>query len=250
MVFSEQGFPLISVVTVCRNAEATIARTLQSIQQQIGVTGQIEHLVIDGVSTDRTSQIASTFPGIRWNSEPDKGISDAFNKGLQLARGEYLLYLNADDYLADAYVLRDVMTFLTSRSKPAWVVGDTQVMGKPGDENSIRLQRRLAPLSCWSLLFRNRICHQSVFVKRSVLVEAGGFDTSYHVAMDYELWYRLCRLGYRPSHIERVVSVFSLGGISSSNSSLYRKEKGEVTRKFRYSMCRRFLGFVYDLWKK
>lgn len=237
------------MVTVCRNAEATIGRTLQSIQRQVGCVNLFEHVVVDGASTDHTLDIVRKYGHARWISEPDEGIAAAFNKGLKLASGEYLLYLNADDYLADEYVLRDVVHFLGIEHLPVWVVGDVKIDSLSGEVTNPYPHGRLIPISCWSLLFRNRICHQSVFLKRRVLAEAGGFDTSFRVAMDYELWYRLCRLGYRPMYLARQISVFSLGGASSLASSTLAREHREVSARFRDTRLKRLVGTIYDLWK-
>lgn len=98
---------LVSIIAVCRNASRTIARTIASVAQQ--THRDIEHIIIDGASTDNTLNIINQAPyRLRCISEPDHGIYDAMNKGLSLANGEillYLLYLNADDILAGPHVI-------------------------------------------------------------------------------------------------------------------------------------------------
>ena len=90
--------PTFSIVTVCRNAEQSIRKTVESVQHQVGVEGETEHIVIDGVSTDGTLRTLAGFPHLRVVSEPDAGIYDAMNKGVGLARGDYVGILNADDW--------------------------------------------------------------------------------------------------------------------------------------------------------
>lgn len=236
--------PLISVVTVALNAANTISRTLESVRAQNGVDGLVEHIVVDGCSSDGTLDIIRAAPHVRWISEPDNGISDAFNKGMLLARGEYLLYLNADDYLFDATVLRDVIEFIQTRQHPDWIVGDVVVAS--GDATIVAARRFRLPPVRWSLFLRNRICHQAVFLKREVQLQAGGFDTRFRSAMDYDLWYRLCEEGYRPTYFRRLISVFTLGGVSSSQSPSALAEAAAVRARFRNTTLKRLIGRVYD----
>ena len=245
---SETGEPLagfgrlISVVTVCRNAEKTIEATLQSVVTQEDVGGLVEHIVVDGASEDDTLKILKQFANARWTSEPDDGISDAFNKGSHLATGEYILYLNADDYLYDQNVLHDVQRFIETNQHPDWIVGDFA----DSSDGKIAILPKRYPPSCWSLMFRNRIGHPAVFLKRRVLIEMGGFDTHFKMAMDYDLWQRLCSRGYKPVYFQRIVSVFSREGLTSNISPTLIQEKQEVERRFRDNPVKRLVGYVYD----
>lgn len=233
---------LVSVITVSRNAESTIERTLSSVNEQKGVEGLIEHIVIDGASTDGTLGIVRSFSHAHWISEPDNGIADAFNKGLAMAGGEYLLYLNSDDYLYDDQVLRDAVNYIEESKKPAWVVGDVLVDRNGATEKSARL----FPPSCWSMIFRNRICHQAVFLRRDILELVGGFDRLFRVSMDYDLWQRLCSHGFCPTYWPRVISVYSMAGISSNNSASHQLERQSITARFRDTLFKRVAGKVYD----
>ena len=232
----------ISVITVCRNAEKTIETTLQSVTLQENVAGEVEHIVIDGASQDDTLKIVKQFPTIRWISEPDDGISDAFNKGALLADGEYLLYLNADDYLYDQNVLQDVLHFIKRYQHPDWIVGDVVLQEKG---KIIIPQRRYRP-SCWSLFLRNRICHQAVFLKRQLLLEVGGFEDRLKMAMDYDLWQRLCAKRYKLIYFPRIISVYSYEGLTSINSPILIQERQEVERRFRNTPLKRLVGNAYD----
>ncbi len=233
---------LISVITVCRNAQETIEATLQSVAMQENVQGHVEQVVVDGVSEDDTLEIVKRYPAVRWLSEPDEGISDAFNKGIHLARGEYTLYLNADDYLYDNTVLVDVMNFINSHRVPDWIVGD--VAEAKNDVYTIP-QRRYPP-SCWSLMLRNRIGHQSVFLKRETLLEVGGFETRFKTAMDYDLFERLCAQGYAPVYFPRVISVFSKEGLTSVSTPALVSETKEIAGRFRDNPLKRLVGHTYD----
>lgn len=92
--------PLVSIITPSYNKGEFIEETIQSVLSQ--TYHNIEYIIIDGKSTDNTEQILKKYPGINWISEPDKGQTDAINKGMRRAKGEILAYLNADDtYLPD-----------------------------------------------------------------------------------------------------------------------------------------------------
>lgn len=233
---------LISVITVCRNAEKTVEKTLQSVAMQETVGGLVEHIVVDGASGDDTLEIIKQFPDVRWISEPDEGISDAFNKGLHLADGEYVMYLNADDYLYDEKVLRDVLIFVNNNQKPDWIVGDiaASISGK-----IIIPPRRYRP-SCWSLMFRCRIGHPTVFLEQQALRAVGGFEERFKLAMDYDLWQRLCAHGYKPVHFPRIISVFSREGLTSSDSPILIQERQEIAGRFRDNPVKRLIGKAYD----
>lgn len=236
----------ISVITICRNAEKTIARALQSVAEQKNVAGQVEHIVVDGASTDATMDIVRQFNHItRSLSEPDQGIADAFNKGMQMATGVYLFYLNADDWLYDDQVLRDALAFIHAKGAPDWIVGDVMT------DRTGRLEKaqRSHPPSCWSLMLRNRISHPAVLLKRQILQELGGFDLRFKIAMDFDLWQRLCARQIHPTYWSRVVSVFSMEGISSMQSELQQKERGRIISQFRNSAIKRSVGRIYDVLK-
>lgn len=232
----------ISVITVCRNAEETIEDTLRSVAEQQNVDGLVEHIVVDGASQDGTLAIVKQFPAIRWISEPDEGISDAFNKGWRMAKGEYVLYLNADDYLYDPLVLADVVNFINKNQHPEWIVGDVLV----SENGEIRVPPRGYAPSCWSLMFRNRICHQSVFLKRQAFQKVGDFDTHFKLTMDYDLWQRLCSNGYKLTYFPRIISIYSKEGLSSGEPPTFLREHREVVLRFRDTPLKRFVGTAYD----
>lgn len=232
----------ISVITACRNAGKTIEATLRSVAVQENVAGKVEHIVVDGASQDDTLAVVKQFPAVRWISEPDDGIADAFNKGARLAEGDYVMYLNADDHLYDQTVLHDVLNFIDDNQNPDWVVGD---IAASVDGEIIIPPRRYRP-SCWSLMFRCRIGHPTVFLKRQALMETGGFEPRFKMAMDYDLWQRLCANEYRPVHFPRLISVFSHEGITSTESPALLQERQEVASRFRDNPVKSLIGSAYD----
>lgn len=183
------GAPKISVITVCFNSEAHIAHALRSLDSQ--TFQDREHIIIDGASTDGTLHIIArhTHPCRQVLSAPDRGIYDAMNKGIGLACGDVIGFLNSDDFFADEHVLARVAdAFLDPRVSA--VYGDLEYVSKDdpsrvlrqwvsGEFSSTALQRGWMPP------------HPTLYVRREAYERLGGFDTTYRIAADYEYILRL-----------------------------------------------------------
>jgi glycosyltransferase involved in cell wall biosynthesis len=187
---------LLSIVTVSLNAAATIERTLASVALQ-QVDFGVEHICVDGGSNDDTRTIID-----RWalhNTrivriyEPDKGIYEAMNKGLRATRGEYVLFLNADDFLVAANTLAFALTGCVygGASNPDLVVGDA-VMGRVGRVGFWR-RRRVPRLLGRVRGFGMYPVHQAQFSKRLLLEAVEGFDARLRIAADINQYYDLER---------------------------------------------------------
>ena len=193
----EPATPLLTVITVCLNRADTIAVALESVLRQQTSTvaheneQDIEHLVIDGVSTDGTLEIVRRYPGVRLVSEPDTGLYDAMNKGLGLARGRYVLLLNSDDALADGIVAAarsfmeagiDAIGFGTDFRRTA-ADGTTEVIDSITTPDAIVLSVATATLG--SPLLNAKI------LRRDFVRAVGAFDLRYRLASDVDLLLRL-----------------------------------------------------------
>ena len=178
--------PLVSIVTPSYNQARFIEETILSVQGQ--TYPSVEHIVVDGGSTDGTLEILTRHAdAVTWISEPDRGQSDAINKGLGMARGEILAYLNSDDTYLPTALETAVATFA---QHPAIVVvyGDSNII----DEDGRRLKPRAArPFDFADLLMGNYIPQTSTFFRREVLQTVGLFDVRLHYGMDYEYWLRV-----------------------------------------------------------
>ena len=118
--------PLLTIITICYNAEATIAPTLRSLAEQSDQS--FEYLVIDGASQDKTLSLVQTlYPRAIVHSEPDHGLYDAMNKGLRQAHGTYIWYLNAGDTLRTPDTVRTVCAALETH-QPDLLYGDTMIV--------------------------------------------------------------------------------------------------------------------------
>ena len=202
--------PAFSIVTPALNAEATIAEALESVASQ-GVPG-VEQIVVDGGSTDATVEIAAGVPGVKVIPGPDKGLSDAVNKGIEAAEGEIVGWLNADDrYLPGA--LAAVAEVARSRPMAEWFTGGCPIVDGSGRE--IR-----GPIASWKgLLLRhysfplyltqNFISCPATFIRAEALREVGPLSLDYRYSMDYDLFLRLARRG-DPVIIDRDLASFTM----------------------------------------
>lgn len=233
--------PLISIVTACLNSERHIGQTLDSVTAQQGIS--CEQVVVDGGSIDRTVEIVSEAlrPKGHWISEPDTGIADAMNKGVALSRGEWLLFLQSDDYLRGPTVLARAAVHFAP---------DLDVCAFPvhfGNDASLAVVNPRG--ANWWLNFKTGLNHQATFIRRSLFERIGGYDTNFRIAMDYEFFLRAYRAGARfKCFSEPVVSVMRDSGISSQRDwpNLKRRfaEEERVHRKFET----RRLALLYDMW--
>jgi len=206
----------VSVITVCYNSAATLARTLQSVAEQDWLS--VEHIIIDGASTDGTLTIIDQYRASISHviSEPDQGIYDAMNKGLDLARGDIVCFLNADDQYASKSVLSHVVNQFQQQELDA-VIGDVAFFNPKDPQKSIRRYRsdRFSPRRlAWGWM----PSHPALFMKRNVMTKVGYFKTDYRIAGDYEYVVRAFYHGnLKYQHLPEVLVHMQIGGISSKD---------------------------------
>ena len=203
-----------SIITVCRNSADTIARALESVAQQSGV--EVEHIVIDGASNDGTlAFIDSARPSLAHViSEADHGIYDAMNKGLALATGDVLGFLNADDYYPDPKILADVAAMFELQTLDG-VLGDVGFF-QPG--NPARVVRRYdsSRFSPARIGWGWMPAHPGMFLRRQIYETIGSFRTDYEIAGDFEFVARAFGAGkLRTRHLPQILVMMQTGGAST-----------------------------------
>jgi glycosyltransferase involved in cell wall biosynthesis len=184
---AEPGRPLVSIITPTRNQADFIEDTIRSIRGQS--YGFYEHIVIDGGSTDGTLDILRGQEGaypMRWLSEPDAGMYDAVNKGLRLATGEILCYLNSDD-LFFPWTLATVVAAFNAHPDTSVVYGDALGLRADGLEEI----RFAAPGGYAALQYATSLIQPAVFWRRAIYDTIGGFDPSMRLAGDLDYWLRM-----------------------------------------------------------
>lgn len=179
--------PDISIITPCYNAAEHIRQTIESVLSQEGVT--VEHIVVDGGSTDGTVEILKSYSHLNWISEKDEGQSDAFNKGLRKATAPLIGWLNADDFYEPG-ALKQVVDCFHAQPETAIINADLVRV----DERDNILEHCPARSSKFGLrhfwLRWYNLNHPSTFYRREVFEQIGEIDTSLQYAMDYDFYLR------------------------------------------------------------
>ena len=223
----------VSIITVVRNSADTIADAIESVALQ--THPDVEHLVIDGASTDDTLEIVERYRHKLATivSEPDRGIYDAMNKGLLLATGDIVGFLNADDLYAEADVLSDIAARFQDPALDA-VYGDLVYVSAADPARVVRYwrsgeYREGRFKSGWMP------AHPTLFVRRAVYERFGGFDLSFRLQSDFDLTMRLFEVHkIRSVYLPRVLARMRTGG--ATNRSLTNIIKGNLEA---YRACRK-----------
>lgn len=224
--------PKFSIITVVFNNETTIVDTVRSVAMQ--TYPNIEYLVIDGQSTDGTlERLRDSGDTVTLLiSEPDKGIYDAMNKGIALASGEFIGFINADDFYSSATVLATVAAAF-EKSGADSCFGDLCYVSQADTTRTVRYWRSAAFVPGafergWSPP------HPTFFVRRSVYQRLGGFDLSFKIAADFELMARyLEAVRITCCYIPEVLVKMRLGGTTNRSLSNIFKQNAEIRRALR-----------------
>lgn len=232
-----------SIITITYNAEAFLPRTVESVLSQH--YRDIEHIIIDGASTDSTISVAQDYMQrsyaaqngheVRIVSEPDNGLYDAMNKGLRQASGDYICFLNAGDFFPNANVLDTIVSrSLTGKSRqqlPAVIYGDTDIVDNGG--NFLR-HRRLAPprnLTWRSFRKGMLVCHQA-FYARLDIARTVPYDTRYRYSADVDWCIRVMkeaeRMGAGLAYVDSVVVNYTQEGQTTKHHRDSLKERYRV----------------------
>lgn len=211
----------LSVVTVCYNSVDTIEETMLSVLNQ--TYPDIEYIIIDGGSTDGTVEIIKKYADrlAYWVSEPDKGIYDAMNKGISVATGDYINFMNSGDRFFDNEVITDVFSDKTINEYEI-IYGDA-VFQYP-QKNIYR-----KPLDLSELVKHNCLFHQSMFIRTKRLKDMP-YDISFKIAADYKFSYLQFKQGASFKYVPKPISYFEgTSGISSNAISLKMDEIQRIT---------------------
>ena len=200
--------PKISIITVVFNSKNYIEDTIKNILSQ--TYKNIEYIIIDGKSTDGTVEIIKTYQDeiSVWVSEPDKGLYDAMNKGIRLATGDYILFINSGDKLFDITTIEQVF------SKPIADVyyGDTVIINTNDQEIGLRRLRPPEKLSFKSFRKGMLVCHQSFIARRELVPN---FNLNYRFAADYDWTIQILKNSQLIINTSLIISKFLEGGQTS-----------------------------------
>ena len=214
----------ISIVSICFNNRAGLEETWNSVQSQ--GFGEWEWIVIDGASTDGTPGFLQSLADARlqWVSEPDRGIYDAMNKGLERSGGDYVTFLNAGDVFSGPDVLAEVTRSVQAQNMPDLCYGDAYEKAVDG---SLHRKTALSHRRVWYGMFTH---HQAMFYRRA-FVEMQRFPTDYKIGGDYAFTAQLLARGGRAGYLAKPLCVFEKGGLSERAAATGRADVWRVQKE-------------------
>lgn len=212
----------ITVITVCYNSENTIEKSIKSVINQ--QYDDKEYIIIDGGSTDATLDIIKKYENYitKWISEPDEGIFDAMNKGIKLATGDIIAFLNSDDWYLD-YTLSTVNNVFVNE-KCDCVCCDNYVIDFDGTQR----RHDILNESFEDIYKRMIFYHSAIFAHRKWFKKENNFDLKYKIAADYDWMLRVINHGAKLFYLHQPVFTFCYGGVSSVNRVECAREAWEI----------------------
>ena len=217
--------PTITIITICYNAQATISRTLESIQAQTYT--ELEYLVIDGASKDATLElVAQLAPRAQVFSERDHGLYDAMNKGLKRATGDYVWYINAGDALPSPTTVEELVAdAFAGGQMPDVVYGDTRLIDSEGKELGLRRLRPPHELTWRSFEEGMLVCHQAFIVRRTL---APLYNLRYRFSSDVDWCIRVLKEAKHCYFIDRPIALYLNEGTTTANHRASLIERFEI----------------------
>ncbi|MCW3788631.1 glycosyltransferase family 2 protein [Plebeiibacterium sediminum] len=218
--------PKISIVTVVYNGAQTIEATINSIINQ--TYKNIEYIIVDGDSNDGTQDIIKSYESeiSKWISEPDKGIYDAMNKGIDLSTGDYIWFMNSGDEIADLTVLEEI---ISANPGSDIYYGDTVMIDSDGTEIG---NRRLAPPEhlTWKSFKKGMLVSHQSFIAKINIIES--YNLSYRFSADFEWCLLAIKRAKHITNTHRTLSKFLDGGITKQNIIPGLKERFRIMSKY------------------
>lgn len=204
----------ISIITITFNSAKTLPRTLESVQSQ--TYPEIEHIVVDGASTDDTPSMIENYakqhPNVHWISEKDNGIYNALNKGIAMAAGDVIGFLHSDDVLFSPHSIEHIAAAFEDKDIDV-VYGDLQYC-----RNGKVVRRwKSNTFHPYSLKFGWMPPHPTVYVRKEVYAQVGKYDEQFRISADYDMMLRIFGTKYRSCYMPEVLVSMEMGGASNKD---------------------------------
>lgn len=231
--------PALSIVTPSYNQAEFLEKNLQSVSSQ--ATEDVEHIVVDGGSDDGTVNVLRRYEdqyNLKWVSEPDRGQTDALNKGIERAEGDWIGWQNSDDYYLDG-AFNHLRTAINRKPNADVVYGDLLIVDEEGNILTRQFMTRPSKFiqRYWSLFASN----QSLFVKRAVLEEIGPFDEELEYTMDAELTWRLLDGGYELARVSEPLGAFRVQSDAKTFGDVGQYQQSELASIYDHPWYERVL---------
>ena len=220
----------LSIITINRNNAAGLEKTMNSVLSQS--YSDFEYVVVDGASTDNSVDVIRRFSiqfgdRLKWVSEPDKGIYNAMNKGIRMASGDYVEFLNSGDCLVAEDVVLKMFTVLDKEGYPSILYGN---MLKNLPDGTILKDKCFAGQDITFLgFYTGSLNHSPAYIDRSLFDKYGLYDENLKIVSDWK-WYLQAIIfgGEKPMYTDVDVTFFDMNGISETNKDLDKKERRQV----------------------
>lgn len=221
---------ILTIITINWNNAAGLEKTMKSVLGQ--VCTDFEYVVVDGASDDGSVDIIETYAGkfgerLKWISEKDKGIYNAMNKGIGMASGEYVEFLNSGDCLAAPDVTEKMLNKLRDKGFPSILYGN---MLKDMPDGRLTRDRSFAGSQITLLgMYKGCLNHSPAYIKKTLFTKYGGYDESLRICSDWKWYMEAIILGEEvPQYADIDVSVFDMTGISETNKELLNEERSKL----------------------
>ncbi|WP_316832340.1 glycosyltransferase family 2 protein [Pedobacter aquatilis] len=218
--------PKLTVITIVYNNVRDIERTIKSVLNQ--TYKSIEYIIIDGQSTDGTLAIVNSYSSSisKIISEPDKGIYDAMNKGLDLATGDYVLFMNSGDEIYDEHTVEDV--FASAEGADIYY-GETEMYNDNWESLGRRRHEAPEEFNWRSFRFGMSISHQAIYIKRSIIVP---YNLKYKYSSDIDWIIKAAKKSSNIVNVHRYVAKYLVGGMSKKKHRESLKERFHIFTKY------------------
>ena len=212
--------PLVTVITVVFNDVTYLERTIFSILNQ--TYDNVEFIVVDGGSSDGTLEIIKKYDHAidYWVSEKDAGIYDAMNKGIRLATGEWINFMNSGDLFYESTTLNSIALQLESNLQI--VFGDVETFSK---RHQFNVNKISGPVSVQNLVMKMPICHQSMFVTLQSFKQVGLFDINYKICADHDWLIKALLAGHQAKYVKECIALSNIDGVSSTSIFQRKRER-------------------------
>lgn len=224
---------LLTIITINRNNAEGLDKTMQSVACQ--TTSEFEYVVIDGASSDDSVKVIQRYAGqfgsrLKWVSEPDNGIYQAMNKGIRMATGDYVEFLNSGDCLVSVDVTSRMYVALEERQYPSILYGN---MLKALSQGRLLRDRCFAGKSITLLgMYHGCLNHSPAYIRRKLFSKYGEYAEDLRICSDWKWYVDAIVLGEEsPSYVDIDVSLFDMNGISESNKGLLNAERAALLKE-------------------
>lgn len=233
--------PKISIITITYNAERFLPKTIDSILAQ--TCHDFEYIIVDGKSKDATVEIIQNYENriqnsehpfpVRWVSEPDKGLYDAMNKGMRMATGDFVWFMNAGDKVYDENTVTNILENLKADPDADVIYGQSLIIDE--EDRPLGERHKIAPkvLTRKSLLNGLVVCHQSILARKSIAPE---YDLTYRISADYDWTCKVLSKSKKNLYIDNYLSRFMTAGVSTTQRKKALKERFRIMKKH-FGLC-------------